>query len=52
MINVNFFVTLNDDGLEKYIITVDGDVAEIAATSAEDLGTLIKEAISEPPVAI
>lgn len=52
MINVNFYITFGDDNQEKYIITVDGDVAEISAMDPELLGTLIKEAISQPPVQI
>lgn len=52
MINVNFYKTKDDDNNEKYVITIDGDVAEISAMDPELLGTLIKEAISQPPVQI
>ena len=50
--NINYYVTIGDDGLEKYILTIDAPVAEIEGISAEEIGTKVKEAVSQPPVEI
>jgi hypothetical protein len=50
MINVNYYVTMDDFGTEKYVVTIDGSEAELQAISAEDLGLLIKEAIAGPAI--
>ena len=48
MINVNFYITLNDDGQEKYIITVDGTTSEVEASDATVLGELIQQRLTMP----
>ena len=52
MLNINYYVTQDDNGNEKYIMTIDVTVAEIASMTADEIGTQVLEAISEPPVAI
>jgi hypothetical protein len=50
MINVNYYVTMDDAGIEKYVVTVDGPESELQTISAEDLGLLIKAAIASPAI--
>ena len=50
--NINYYVTKDDDGNEKYIMTIDAPTVEIESLSAEEIGAAVKEAISQPPVAI
>ena len=51
--NINYYVTKDDDGNEKFIITIDATATEIESLSADEIGNLIKEAVvSQPPVAI
>ena len=50
--NIFYFVTKDDDGNEKYIMTIDAPTVEIESLSAEEIGAAVKEAVSQPPVAI
>ena len=50
--NINYCVTKDDDGNEKYIMTIDAPTVEIESLSADEIGNMIKEAVSQPPVAI
>lgn len=50
--NINFYVTKDDDGNEKYIMTIDAPTVEIESLSAEEIGNAVKEAVSQPPVQI
>ena len=50
--NINYYVTKDDDGNEKYIMTIDAPTVEIESLSAEEIGAAVKEAISQPPVQI
>jgi len=45
---INFYTTHDDDNNEKYIITLDITVAEAASMTADELGTIIKEALEAP----
>jgi hypothetical protein len=50
MLNINFYTTINDDGQEKYILTIDVTVAELQAMTADEIGTEVLDAIAAPPV--
>ena len=52
MLNINYYVTQDDNGNEKYIMTIDVTVADIASMTPDEIGTQIIEAIAQPPVAI
>lgn len=49
MISVNYYITKDDYGEEKYVITVDGTVLEIMATDTTSLGDLIQQRLLMPP---
>ena len=48
MITINFYLTQDDDGDEKAIITVAGKTVDFASLSADELGQLVKEALEAP----
>lgn len=50
MLNINFYTTINDDGHEKYILTIDVTVSELASMTADEIGTEVLDAIAAPPV--
>lgn len=50
--NCNYYITFDDDGNAKYIITVDVVAEEIQTMTSEEVGAAIKDAISSPPVQI
>ena len=50
--NINYYVTKDDDGNQKFIITIDATATEIESLSADEIGLAVKEAVSQPPVAI
>jgi len=50
MINVNYYVTMDDFGTEKYVITIDGPEAELQAMTAEEIGQEVLDTITAPPV--
>ena len=52
MLNINYYVTIDDNGAEKYIMTIDVTVAEITSMTANEIGTEILEAIAQPPTQI
>ncbi len=52
MLNINYYLTVNDDGQEKYILTIDVTVAEISSMTADEIGTEVLDAIAAPPVPI
>jgi hypothetical protein len=50
MLNINYYITHDDNGAEKYILTIDVTVAEIASMTADEIGTEVLNAIAAPPV--
>ena len=50
MLNINYYITHDDDGQEKYILTIDATVAELQAMTADEIGTEILDAIAAPTV--
>ncbi len=48
MLNINYYITHNDDGAEKYILTIDVTVAEIASMTADEIGSQVLDAITWP----
>ena len=52
MLNINFYTTINDDGQEKYILTIDVTVAELQAMTADEIGSQVLDAIAATPVPI
>lgn len=53
MLNINFYETKDDEGNQKFIITIDVTATDIESLPADEIGNLIKEAVvSQPPVAI
>jgi hypothetical protein len=50
MLNINYYVTHDDNGTEKYILTIDVTVAELQAMTAGQIGIEVLDAIAQPPV--
>ncbi len=48
MISVNYYITKDDYGVEKYVITVDGTTSEVETSDATVLGELIQQRLTMP----